>query len=107
MIARSESSQDFETLAKNGYISAQLESNKWPAGQQEVATDQVSMYMLNGTWLPNEVKGTTGPDFPWGQFAYPVIDASIGAGGGTYGSQGFQISKDCENPDVAFAYLPT
>jgi len=95
----------FENLANSGYISVQLESNKWPAGQQEVATDQVSMYMLNGTWLPNEVKGTTGPDFPWGQFAYPVVDSAIGSGGGTYGSQGFQISKDCENPDAAFALL--
>jgi len=97
--------RDFETLARNGYLSPQVESNKWPAGQQEVATDQVSMYMLNGTWLPNEVKGTTGPDFPWGQFAYPVVDPAIGASAGTYGSQGFQISKKCANPDVAFALL--
>ncbi len=100
-----EAAKAFESLASRGYISPQLESNKWPAGQQEVATDQVSMYMLNGTWLPNEVKGTTGPDFPWGQFAWPVVDSAIGSDAGTYGAQGFQISKDCANPDAAFALL--
>lgn len=98
-----ETAKEFEALAKAGYMSAQTAVNKWPAGQQEVATDQVSIYFLNGTWLPNEVMGTTGPDFKWGQFAYPAVPNGAGAGAGTFGAQGFQINKDCAAPDAAFA----
>lgn len=95
--------KDFEALAP--YMSPQVATNKWPAGQQEVATDQVSIYITNGTWLPNEVMGTAGEEFNWGQFAYPGVTNGVSTTGGIYGAQGFQISKDCENPEVAFALL--
>lgn len=98
-----QTAKDFEALSP--FMSPQVADNKWPAGQQEVATDQVSMYLMNGTWLPNEVMGTTGPDFRWGQFAYPAVTGGASATGGTYGAQGFQISKDCTNPEEAFALL--
>lgn len=98
-----QTARDFEALAP--FMSPQVADNKWPAGQQEVATDQVSMYLMNGTWLPNEVMGTTGPDFRWGQFAYPAVTGGASSTGGTYGAQGFQISKDCANPEEAFALL--
>lgn len=98
-----QTAKDFEALAS--FISPQVATNKWPAGQQEVATDQVSIYLMNGTWLPNEVMGTTGPDFRWGQFAYPAVKGGVNNNGGTYGAQGFQISKNCASPDVAFALL--
>lgn len=95
--------KDFEALAP--YMSKYVPTNKWPAGQQEVATDQASIYLTNGTWLPNEVMGTTGEDFPWGQFAYPEVTGGANTGGGIFSAQGFQINKECENPDVAFALL--
>jgi raffinose/stachyose/melibiose transport system substrate-binding protein len=98
-----QTAKEFEALAKAGYMSKQVATNKWPAGQQEVATDQVSIYFLNGTWLPNEVMGTTGPDFKWGQFAYPAVPGGEGTGAGTFGAQGFQINKNCAHPDEAFA----
>lgn len=97
--------KDYENLAKKGYFSKTVMSNKWPAGQQDVAAGTVSMY-LNGTWLVNEIMGTTGPDFPWGTFAYPAVE------GGTddvtcanYGGQAFQISKKCKTPEVAFKLI--
>lgn len=39
-----QTAKDFEALAP--YMSNQVAVNKWPAGQQEVATDQVSMYLV-------------------------------------------------------------
>jgi raffinose/stachyose/melibiose transport system substrate-binding protein len=96
--------KDLAMLAANGYMSPQVADNKWPAGQQEVATDQVSMYFLNGTWLPNEVMNTTGEEFRWGQFAYPTVtNGAGGLGAAIYAAQSFQISKNCKNPDIAFA----
>lgn len=96
-----QAAKDLEALAP--YMSKQVASNKWPAGQQEVATDQVSIYLTNGTWLPNEVMGTTGPDFNWGQFAYPDVTGGANTNGGIMSSQGFQINKDCTDKEVAFA----
>lgn len=96
--------KDYEDMATKGYISTAFATNKWPAGQQEVATGKVSMY-LNGTWLPNEIMGTTGPDFKWGQFAYPAVEGGVdGTEAANYGAQGFQINKDCKAPEAAFNF---
>lgn len=97
--------KDYEELASKGYISSAVATNKWPAGQQEIATGKVSMY-LNGTWLPNEIKDSTGPDFKWGQFSYPAVEGGVeGTDAANYGAQAFQINKDCKAPDAAFAFL--
>jgi raffinose/stachyose/melibiose transport system substrate-binding protein len=96
--------KDYEELAKKGYISKAFATNKWPAGQQEVATDSVSMY-LNGTWLPNEIMASTGPDFKWGQFAYPAVAGGVeDTSAGIYGAQGFQINKNSKAAEVAFNF---
>ncbi len=97
--------KDFEELAKKGYFSETVGSNKWPAGQQDVATDQVSMY-LNGTWLVNELMGTTGPDFPWGTFSFPTVKGGVDdITCANYGAQAYQINKDCKNPEEAFKFI--
>lgn len=96
---------DFQNLADNGYLSKTVGSNKWPAGQQDVAAGTVSMY-LNGTWLVNEIMGSTGPDFEWGTFSYPAVDGGTdGISAANYGSQAFQINKDSEHADIAFELL--
>jgi len=94
----------FEEMASNGYFSANVGSNKWPAGQQDVGNDIVSMY-LNGTWLVNEIMGVTGPDFQWGQFVYPNVEDGMGEYAANYAFQSFQINKNCESPDAAFALI--
>lgn len=103
--AVAKAAKDYQELASKGFVSKNVADNKWPAGQQEVATGEVTMY-LNGTWLPNEIMGTTGPDFKWGQFAYPVVEGGIDdTTAGIYGAQGFQINKNCKSPDAAFALI--
>ena len=95
---------DFKGLVDAGYISENLITNKYPAGQQEIAMGKVTMYM-NGTWLPNEVMGTTGESFNWGSFAYPVFDEAISpATNVQYNSQALGINKNTESPDAAFAF---
>lgn len=94
--------RDWEEIYKLGYLSPNVAGNKFPQGQQEIANGEVSMY-LNGTWLVNEVMPTTGPDFPWGQFAYPTVPGGIGKLYDlNYGGQSFQINKNSKYPDEVF-----
>ena len=97
--------KDYEDLVAKGYVSNQVATNKFPAGQQEVASGKVSMY-LNGSWLPNEIKNATGPDFKWGEFAYPAVkDGVEGTNANIYGSQGYGINKNTKSADAAFAFI--
>ena len=94
--------RDWEEIYKLGYLSPNVAGNKYPQGQQEIANGEVSMY-LNGTWLVNEIMPTTGPDFPWGQFAYPTVPGGIGKLYDlNYGGQSFQINKNSKYPDEVF-----
>lgn len=97
-------------FAKKGYISKKAASNIYPAGQvEEIATGKAAMY-LNGTWLPNEIKGNA-PNMNWGAFAYPNLDpAGDDVTYNNYGAQCFGINKNTLVADEAFqliVYLTT
>lgn len=97
--------KDWEEMHKLGYLSPNIAGNKYPQGQQEIANGEVSMY-LNGTWLVNEVMPTTGPNFPWGQFAYPVVAGGVGKLYDlNYGGQSFQINKNTLYPKEVFELI--
>ncbi|WP_041610940.1 ABC transporter substrate-binding protein [Treponema brennaborense] len=95
----------WENMAKNGYVSAKAASNIYPAGQvEEMATGRAAMY-LNGTWLPNEIKGNN-PSMNWGAFAWPAIAASgDGPESNNYGAQSFGINKNTKYPAEAFSLI--
>jgi raffinose/stachyose/melibiose transport system substrate-binding protein len=97
--------QLWENMAKNGYISPKAASNIYPAGQvEEIATGKVAMY-LNGTWLPNEIKGNN-PNMKWGAFAWPAIDAKgDGPEANNFGAQSFGVNKNTKYPDQAFQLI--
>lgn len=97
--------QIWENMARNGYIHSNAAANVWPSGQvNEFASGRAAMY-LNGTWLPNEIKGNA-PNMNWGQFAFPAIDpAGDGIGANNYGSQCFGINKNTKHPVEAFRFL--
>lgn len=101
-----ETAKSFEDLASKGYFSAQVGSNVWPTGQNtELATGLVAMYCA-GTYVVNETKTITGPDFRWGFFAYPEVDNGInGQEAMVIGNQSFAITKKCANPEAAFALI--
>ena len=103
--------KDIEELASKGYFSENVGKNVWPNGQNvELAGGQVAMY-LNGSWLPNEVKATAGPDFKWGCFAYPSLGEcetniegahATGIESNNFGAQVFGINKDSQKSKEAF-----
>ena len=59
--------------ALSPFMSPQTATNKYPAGQQELALGEAAMY-LNASWMPSEVADTAGEDFPWGFFAFPQVE---------------------------------
>jgi len=97
--------QDIQTLNDKGYIAKGTDGNLYPAGQQQVALGEVTMY-LNGTWLPTEVKDTAGPDFKWGAFSFPTVKDGTGPVTDIMmGSQGIAIMNTSAHPDQAFEFI--
>lgn len=98
--------QAYEELASNGYFSANIASNVWPAGQNgEFALGEVGMY-LNGSWLPNEVRSITGDEFQWGCFSYPAVDGGkTGVEASNFGAQVFAINKNSQVAPEAFQLI--
>ena len=94
----------YEDLAKKGYISENVEANVWPQGQNvELAGGTAAMY-LNGSWLPNEVKGITGEDFKWGCFSYPDVGGVDGTDAANFGSQVLAINANSTDAAAADAF---
>lgn len=92
-------------FAKKGYISKRAASNIFPTGQiEEIAAGKVAMY-LNGTWLPNEIKGNA-PNLNWGSFAWPAMGPKgVGIEANNYGAQCFGINKNTKVADEAFEFI--
>ena len=89
-------------LREKGYFSPTTPSNVFPAGQQELALGTTAIYLLNGSWLPNEIAATAGPDFKWGACAFPALPGADFANTTTQlTTQGFAISAKSANPDEA------
>jgi len=96
----------FEDLASKGYFSKQVASNTFPTGQNtEFAVGNVAMYCV-GTFVVNETKNITGPDFEWGFFGYPEVEGGInGTEAMVIGCQSYAITNKCQNVDAAFALI--
>lgn len=95
--------QDF---AKKGYFSKTVGSNVFPAAQNgELAVGTAAMY-FNGSWLPNEVSKTTGPNFNWGVMYLPgVPNAQNKYTTSMNGCQMFAVTKTCKYPEAAAALV--
>ena len=63
-----------------------------------------AMY-LNGSWLPNEIRGVTGDEFPWGAFAFPDLGGVDGNDANNCSFQCFAINKESQHPDEAFKLI--
>ena len=98
--------QAFQAMeALSPYMSPQTATNKYPAGQQEFALGDAAMY-LNASWMPSEVAETAGDDFPWGFFAFPVVEGGVeGAGYTSVGGVPLAVYSESPNPEAAKEFL--
>lgn len=100
-----EAAQSLEKLAKEGYYPTTVAANKYPAGQMEFAMGDVSMYLVP-SYMVNEVLEIAGEDFPWGAMELPNPNgATLPTTATNLDSQCYQITKDCANPELAFALI--
>lgn len=102
-----QAAKDMQEMAEKGFFSENMSSNVWPNGQNvEFALGDVAMY-LNGSWLPNEIRGLApSDDYVWGCFSYPSVPG--GKDDTSYVNTSFQvfaINKESKNPDVAFQLI--
>ncbi len=100
-----EMAKAYEDMAKKGYFHENITSNVFPAGQQDIANGDVSMY-LNASWVINELMPTTGPDFPWGEMQFPSVPNGEGTyNAANYASQVLIANKNSECIDEVFDFM--
>lgn len=100
-----EMAKAYEDMAKKGYFHENITSNVFPAGQQDIANGNVSMY-LNASWVINELMPTTGPEFPWGEMQFPAVPNGEGAyNAANYASQVMVANKESDNIDEVFDFM--
>lgn len=99
-----EAAEAMQELWDKGYMSVNAAFNKYPAGQNEVAMGNATMYLV-GSYMLNEVKEITGDDFNWGCFAFPAPEGSeYGIEVNTIGMQALQVAKNATDPELAFYF---
>jgi raffinose/stachyose/melibiose transport system substrate-binding protein len=95
----------FQDMWTRGCLPEGAKGFIWPAGQQLLATDQAGMELC-GSWLPNELRDTTRPDFKWGGFNFPAVTGGTGNGGDLHIWTGsMMILKDSPHPKEAWEFL--
>ena len=102
-----EIAKKFEEAASKGYFASNIMTVVQPEAQQEMVIDrQIAMY-VGGSWQPNNVRESAGPDFRWGSFTYPLVENGVDDGSSLcYGGYGISINKDAtqEEADAAAAF---
>lgn len=99
-----QAAEAMQELWDKGYMSKNAASNKYPAGQNEVAMGDAAMYLV-GSYMLNEVKEITGDGFNWGAFAFPSPAGSVlPTTANTYGMNILQVAKNAQDPALAFYF---
>ena len=100
-----EALEAMEDFANKGYFAASCVTNKYPAGQQQFARQEASMY-FNASFMASENAETAGDDFPYGHFAFPTVPGGTGTiTENTIGGQAFMVTSNSENKEAAMELL--
>jgi raffinose/stachyose/melibiose transport system substrate-binding protein len=98
-------SLDMCAEVRDKYFIEGWEGFVWPAGQMELAVGNAAMELC-GSWLPNELKTATDPDFDWGGFAFPAVS---GGKGKKTDMEAYLLSwmimKNAPHPKEAFHFI--
>lgn len=96
-----EALEQIEALGAGGYFVDGSFGSKFPAIQEKWAAGE-SDFIMNGTWLPSEVKNSVTGEWEWHQLPWPgdgdqgtVLTATIG----------FSVPATAENPDAAKEFI--
>lgn len=94
-----------EDFGKKGYFAQSCKTNKYPAGQQQFARQEASMY-FNASFMAAENAETAGDNFPYGHFAYPTVPGGSGKiTENSIGGQGFVVNASTESKEATYELL--
>ena len=94
-----------EDFASKGYFAESIKTNKYPAGQQQFARQEASMY-FNASFMASENAETAGENFPYGHFAFPTVPNGSGTlAENSIGGQSFMVNANTENKEAVYELL--
>ncbi|MSR93677.1 extracellular solute-binding protein [Clostridiaceae bacterium 68-1-5] len=101
-----QAAKDLEDFASKGYFSENIESNVYPAGQNQEFAPGDAAIIICGSWLPNEIKDSVSKDLKWGYFNYPAVSGGTNdATANNIANQVFAINKDSKKAEQAFELI--
>jgi raffinose/stachyose/melibiose transport system substrate-binding protein len=86
-------------MNQSGYLEADIMSANWDQLKLDLAQGKIAMYYIE-TWFPQQMVDAGAAKEDVGMFPFPEAKYIYSTAGKSYG-----ISKDCENPELAKAYL--
>ncbi len=86
-------------MNKRGYLEADIMSANWDQLKLDMAQAKAGMFYIE-TWFPQQVVDAGAKLEDVGMFPFPEAKYVYSTSGKSYG-----VSKDCENPELAKAYL--
>lgn len=86
-------------LNKKGYLEEDIMSANWDQLKLDLAQAKTGMYYIE-TWLPQQIVDLGANKEDIGMFPFPEAKYVYSTAGKSYG-----VSKDCEYPELAKAYL--
>ena len=93
------------SLWDNGCVIEGGEGLQWPAGQMALANGEAGAELV-GSWLPNEVKDSTDPEFTWRSFMVPAVPGGVGKQTDVeVYPLGWVILKDSPNADIVADFM--
>jgi raffinose/stachyose/melibiose transport system substrate-binding protein len=94
-----------QALWDGGYFIEGSEGFVWPAGQQELALGAAGIELV-GSWLPNELKEITDPDFSWRTFGMPEVEGGEGTVADVESYLiGWVVMKDAPQPEATQEFI--
>ena len=95
-----------QELRDKGYLMVGYEGSKWPSAQMQWAQGKCGL-LLNGTWIPKEMKNKLPPGFKMGIFRFPIVDGYPEADGMAQdlGADTFAVLKGARHKEMAIEFL--
>jgi len=93
-------------LRDKGYLMRGYEGSKWPSAQMMWIQGKCGL-LLNGTWIPKEMKNKLPQGFRMGIFRFPIVEGYPESDGLTQdlGAECFSIPKGSKHKERAIEFL--
>ena len=101
-----EAAKKVRELGDKGYLMKGYQGSKWPSAQMLWVQGKCGL-LLNGTWIPKEMKNKLPEGFRMGIFRFPIVEGypDGGALNQDIGSECFAVPKGARHREMAIEFL--